>query len=366
MFKNKNLLIYLLLFLILWTTFFVYHKYLQNQLKNQTKILTSEGIDSLEKIILGGIEQWILIRGWDRSNPVVLFLHGGPGAPLFTYARDIGVDARLEQHFVMVYWEQRGTGKAFSRSIPKNSMTIEQFVSDSYELSKMLKHRFGVSKIILVARSWGSLIGLMVVHQYPELFYSYVGIGQMIHPLENDKISYECAIKLAQDFGNQKAITELKKVGYPPYGFEKLNIQRRWLTKVYRKLMAEKFNISRPSHWKKLLSTPEYTFMDILKMGFDPDFSARHLWNEEFYQINLFEQIPKIDVPVYFLAGRYDYFTPSEIVEDYYQKLIAPNEKYLIWFKKSGHNPEREEADKFYDVMINKVLAPIYESSLKR
>jgi pimeloyl-ACP methyl ester carboxylesterase len=359
MLNKKILPIFLLLFLILWTTFFVYHKYLQNQFKNQTRILTSEGIDSLEKITLGGIEQWILIRGWDKSNPVVLFLHGGPGAPLFTYARDIGVGAKLEKHFVMVYWEQRGTGKSFSRSIPKNSMTIEQFVSDCYELSKMLKHRFGVPKIILVARSWGSLIGLMVVHQYPELFYSYVGIGQMIHPLANDKISYEYTIKLAQDFGNQKAITELKKVGYPPYGLEKLNIQRRWLTKFYRKLMAEKFNISRPNHWKKLLSTPEYTFMDILKMGFDPDFSARHLWNEDFYQINLFEQIPQIDIPVYFLAGRYDYFTPSEIIQEYYQELNAPNGKYLIWFDKSGHNPEREEVNKFYDVMVNKVLGEV-------
>ncbi len=359
MLNRKILPFFLLLFLILWTSFFVYHKVLQNQLRNRTKMVTSEGIDSLEKIRLGGIDQWILIRGWNRENPVVLFLHGGPGAPLFTYARDIGVEAKLEQHFVMVYWEQRGTGKSFSRSIPEGSMTIEQLVSDTYQLSKILKDRFQVPKIILVARSWGSLIGLIVIHRYPELFSGYVGISQMIHPLENDKISYQYTIKLAQNFENERALKELKKIGNPPYNLEKLTIQRKWLTKFYRMLMAEKFNISRPNHGKKLLSTPEYTFIDILKMGLDPFFSARHLWNDEFYQINLFEQIPRINIPVYFLTGRYDYFTPSEIVEEYYQKLIAPKGKYLIWFEKSGHNPEREEADKFYDAMVNKVLAEV-------
>ena len=359
MLNNKILSISLLLFCIFWSTFIICHRYLKNRLREKTEITTSKGIDSLEKIRLGGIDQWILIRGWNRFNPVVLFLHGGPGAPLFNYARDVGVEARLEQHFVMVYWEQRGTGKSFYRSIPVESMTIEQFISDTYELSKKLRDRFDVSNIILIARSWGSLIGLMAVHRYPELYSCYVGIGQMIHPLENDKLSYEYTLKLAQDFDNQKAIKQLRKVGYPPYNLEKLNIQRRWLTKFYRKLMAEKFNISRPNHWQKLLSTPEYTFIDIVKMGLDPDFSARHLWDEQFYRINFFKQIPWIDVPVCFLAGRYDYFTPSEIVEKYYQKVIAPKGKHLIWFEKSGHNPEREETDKFYEIIMNQILAVV-------
>ena len=120
MVNKKILSISLLLFCIFWTTFFICHKYLQNRPREQTEITTYKGIDSVEKITLGGIDQWILIRGWNRSNPVVLFLHGGPGAPLFTYARDVGVEARLEQHFVMVYWEQRGTGKSFNWAMMYN------------------------------------------------------------------------------------------------------------------------------------------------------------------------------------------------------------------------------------------------------
>jgi len=132
--KINFLPIVLILFFLLWMSLFVYQKYLQHQVNAETTIRTPNGIDSLEQITLGGIGQWILTRGWDKSNPVLLFLHGGPGAPLFTYAREIGVGAKLEQHFVMVYWEQRGTGKSFSFSIPEASMTIEHFVRDAYEL----------------------------------------------------------------------------------------------------------------------------------------------------------------------------------------------------------------------------------------
>ncbi len=352
--------IILILFIMLWTGFFAYHKYLQNQVNERTNIITPDGISSLEKITLGGIDQWVLIRGWDRSNPVLLFLHGGPGAPLFTYVRDIGVTAKLEQHFVMVYWEQRGTGKSFNPSIPLESMTIEQLISDTFELSKILKDRFKVPRIYIVGRSWGSLIGLLTAKRHPELFYAYVGIGQMVYPLENDSISYQYTLKIAERFGNEEALKSLKKIGNPPYNYEELIIQRKWLTGFYKAIMAEKFNKKRINYRKKLLSTPEYSLIDIFKTGMDPFFSIKCLWNDEFYKINLFEQVPMVEIPVYFLSGRYDYFTPSEIVENYYQKLQASKGKDFIWFEHSGHYPELEELEKFHDVMVNKILGKVY------
>lgn len=355
--KINLLPIFLILFFLLWIAFFAYQKYLQYRVKAETTILAPNSIDSLEKITLGKIDQWIRIRGWDRSNPILLFLHGGPGAPLFTYARDIGGGAKLEQHFVMVYWEQRGTGKSFSLSIPEESMTIEQFVLDTIELAKLLKARFKVPKIFLVARSWGSLVGLIAVSRHPELFYSYVGIGQMLYPLKNDSLSYQYTIEIARNMDHKEALKELKKIGCPPYNYQDLLIQRKWLTSFYEKIMLIKFNTSQPNSRTRLLSTPEYSFIDILKMGMHPYFSIKHLWNDDFYRINLFEQIPQLEVPVYFFVGRYDYFTPSEIAESYYQKLIAPKGKHLIWFEKSGHKPEIEEPDKFNDVMLNQVLA---------
>ena len=337
----------------------IYQKKLQQTVQDKSGILTPNGINSLEKITLGGLDQWILIRGWDKSNPVLLFLHGGPGAPLFTYARDIGVRARLEQHVVVVYWEQRGTGKSFFHSIPKESMTIDQFVFDTCELAEMLKNRFGKQKIVLVGRSWGSLIGLLAVQQQPELFSAYVGIGQMIYPLQNDSLSFEQTLEMAKKIGDKKAIKELLEIGYPPYDYKELFIQRRWLTAFYHQFMSKKFDRKRPNYWKRLLSTPEYTLFDIFKMGQDPFFSIKHLWNNDLYKINLFEQVPLLDIPVWFLAGRYDYFTPSELVERYYQDVKAPHGKSLVWFEESGHEPELQEPEKFQRFMINHVLTKI-------
>ena len=350
----------LIFFIVLWTGFFAYHKYLQNQVKKRTDIIKPKGINSLEKINLGGIDQWVLIRGWEKSNPVLLFLHGGPGAPLFTYAREIGVTAKLEQNFVMVYWEQRGTGKSFSHSIPLESMTIEQLISDTFELSKILIDRFKVPRIYIVGRSWGSLIGLLTAKRHPELFYAYIGIGQMVYPLENDSISYQYTLKIAERFRNEEALKDLKKIGDPPYGYEELIIQRKWLTGFYEVMMAEKFNKKRINYRKKLLSTPEYSLIDIFKMGMDPLFSIKCLWNNEFYKVNLSNEVPQIGIPVFFLAGRYDYFTPSEIIENYYQKLHASKGKYFIWFEHSGHYPELEEPEKFHDVMVNKILGRVH------
>jgi pimeloyl-ACP methyl ester carboxylesterase len=346
----------LALFILLWLLLFAYQKHLQDQVRKKTAITTPNGINSMEKVTLGGIEQWILIRGRDQSAPLLLFLHGGPGAPLFPYARDLGVKAKLEQHFVMVYWEQRGSGKSFSPAIPPESMTIEQLVADTHQLTTLLQKRFDAPKIFLIGRSFGSLVGILTVKDHPELYYAYIGIGQLVAPLENDSISCQFTLKTAARLRNEKALQELKEIGFPPYTYKELIIQRKWLTKFDEKMMAHRFNKKSVNYRKKLLSTPEYTLIDIFKMGLDPFFSTRHLWNEKLYRINLFQQVPRLEIPLYFLAGRYDYFTPSEIVEEYYHKLNAPEGKELIWFENSAHEPEMDQPEKFYDVMVNKVL----------
>ena len=349
--RKYYLLIALVGFALVWALLFTYQKYLQSQIRGQTDIFSLNGINSLQKITLGGVEQWLLIRGWDRSNPVLLFLHGGPGAPLFSYARKIGFDTGLEKHFVMVYWEQRGTGKSFSLSLPDESMTVRQFVSDCYKLSDFLCDQFKVKKIYLVGRSWGSLIGLLTVNIHPELFHAFIGIGQLVHPLRNDSLSYNYTVQLVRRYGTAADIKDVKSIGYPPYNRDQVLRQRKWLTKFEQIQMREKPDRHRYDYRTQLLSTPEYSLSDVLLMGIDPLYSFKHLWNEQFYRINLFEQVPEIGVPVYFLQGRYDYFSPGELVVKYYNRLQAPNGKRLIWFEASGHEPEFTEPEKFRDVL---------------
>jgi len=328
-------------------------------MSKKTEILGPNGIHTLDKVNLNGLEQWILIRSWDQSNPVLLYLHGGPGAPLFCNARDIGFRTSLEHKFTMVYWEQRGTGKSFSLNIPEKTMTVEQLISDTHELTLMLLERLKVQKILLVGKSFGSLIGILTVNKFPELYSAYVGIGQIVYPLKSDSISYEYTLELAKKFEHEEALAELSKIGYPPYRFDETLLLSKWLTKFDQMILNRKFNKKPVKYYYKLLSTPEYTLIDIFKMGIDPYFSLRNLWDENIYKINIPEKIQTIDVPVFFIAGRHDYFVSSQLAEKFYHKLTDTKGKYFIWFEQSSHEPELDEPNKFRSVFFDQVYSVI-------
>jgi pimeloyl-ACP methyl ester carboxylesterase len=343
------------LFLIGLVLFFMAHFYLKSKTRLETKITTAKGIDSLFAIQLDGIEQWINIRGEDRDNPVILFLHGGPGAPLFPGIQDIGVKTGLEKSYVMVYWEQPGTGKSSDPDIPDSIMTINKLVSYTGEIGQYLKDKFTGDNLFLLARSWGSVIGLLSVKKYPEMFTAYLSIGQLVVPLKNDQLSYQFTLELAKKYDRQAAIEELRTLGSPPFSPDRIIIQRRWLTEFYRKFMEEKFNVHKQNQLIKLLSTPEYSIIDIVKMGQDPFFSIRHLWNDNFYNIDFFKQVSTLPIPVVFITGKYDYFTPPQLTRKYYHKVQAPAGKELIIFQKSGHHPELEQPQKFKRIINNKL-----------
>jgi pimeloyl-ACP methyl ester carboxylesterase len=355
----------LILFILFWAGLILYQKHLQNKVREKYKITAPTAIDTLQKVNLGGIDQWCLIRGWDKSNPVLLYLHGGPGGPLFPRVRTIESLTDLVKHFIMVYWEQRGTGKSYYSDIPIESMTISQFTADIYELTQFLKSKFGVPKIYLLGVSWGSLIGMLAAHQHPESYYAFIGVGQSIRPLENDRITYQFCLETARKNEDKNAMNELETIGSPPYDYRKLIIQRKWLTRFEKMILSENGIQNHPQFntVEKLLSTPEYSLWDILSMGLEPYFSLKYLWNEEFYRIDLFNEIPEINIPVYFFMGRHDYITSGLIAGKYYEQLIAPEGKKLIWFEKSGHEPYFQEPGKFHNVMINVVLK---ETSLKQ
>ena len=346
---------FIVLFIIGLTVFFIAHFYLKSKTRLETKIKTVKGIDSLFAIQLDGIEQWINIRGEERDNPVILFLHGGPGAPLFPGIQEIGVKTGLEKSYVMVYWEQPGTGKSFDQDIPDSIMAINKLVSYTGNIARYLIDKFDRDNIFIMARSWGSVIGLLSVKKYPEIFEAYISIGQLVDPLKNDRLSYQFTLELAKKYNNQAAIDELRNLGSPPFNPDQIIIQRSRLTKFYRRFMEQKFNVHKQNQLIKLLSTPEYSIIDIIKMGKDPFFSIKHLWNENFYDINFFQQVQTIPIPVVFITGKYDYFTPPELTEKYYQILEAPAGKELIRFEQSGHHPELEQPQKFKRILNNKL-----------
>lgn len=319
-------------------------------------ISSPQGIAVLDEIELGGVKQWILVRGEDVENPILLFLHGGPGSP--EMATHHAFMTGLESHFVVVHWDQRGAGKSYHVSIPESSMTIERFIEDAHLLTGHLKERFGRHKIYIMGHSWGSVLGTLTVDRYPEDYYAYIGIGQVVDLVRNEKISYEYVIKEAEERDKPLAKMHLKMIGGPPYdNVIELAIQRQYLQKFGGgpARSQETYN----KIYRAGAKAPEYTLLGHIKMARGTIYSTRQMW-PELMTVDLLDTVPRIDVPVYFLHGRHDYNTPWELCQEYYNKLEAPEGKTLIWFEESAHSPNLEEPRKFERVLEDKVLPETY------
>jgi len=305
------------------------------------------GINLEERVKIGGTEQWILIRGADINKPVLLLIHGGPGTPelgLFRY-----YNSELENHFVVVYWDQRGAGKSYSKKLAQEPMHISQFVDDVCELSGYLCDKFGRERIGLLGHSWGTLIGMLAVAKTPERFYGYIGAGQVADMPAGELISYRYALDMAQKAGNRKAVRQLRKIGEPVKGVYKrklagTNIARRWVLYYGGMVCGKKSN---REFARKTFGAREYSLRDKWRYikGFSMQ-SKNRMVVDEFLQYDLTERVKAVETPVYFFLGRHDYTIPATVAADYFAKLKAP-EKGLVWFERSGHLLPFEEPEKF-------------------
>jgi len=251
--------------------------YEQNRVAARIEITTPNGIDSLEKIKLGGVDQWIFIRGWDRTKPLLLFIHGGPGFPEMPFAH---VNAALEKDFVVVHWDQRGAGKSYPA--PNESLDIEHFVSDARELSDLLLKRFGAQKLFLVGHSWGSLIGALTAARNPDRFFAYVGISQFADAPESERMMYRFAVEQAEQMSNARASSELKRIGPPPYeSMGDFRTMKRWVKKFSERDYRP---MSRWQFARLALASPVYSWRDLANLAWGARTSFEELWREVFYK----------------------------------------------------------------------------------
>jgi pimeloyl-ACP methyl ester carboxylesterase len=173
------------------------------------------GVAELVTVPIGGHEQTIMLRGASEESPVLLFLEGGPGGTGIGRIRNAG-DA-LEQDFVVAVWDQRGTGKSYDQLEPTSTLTLEQMVDDTLEVSDYLRSRFDQQKIYLVGSSWGTTLGVLAVQRHPEKFHAYVGTGQMVDQFETDELMYAESLADAETRGDDAAAATLRDLGPPPY-----------------------------------------------------------------------------------------------------------------------------------------------------
>jgi pimeloyl-ACP methyl ester carboxylesterase len=315
---------------------------------------TSElAVASLEFIKLNGAKQCLMIRGHNVNNPIILYIHGGPGTPELPLIRHY--NSELEKKFTVVYWEQRGAGKSLRNIFNNDDLQISQFVDDGYELSKYLIKRFGKEKIFIMGHSWGTIISVKLIVKHPELYFAYAGIGQVVCAKNGEELSYKYALAKAVESKNQKAIKELQRINNPPYltidnnknWYKQLMTERKWLTYFGGVLHGQKnFN----SLIKIYLQAAEYSLLDVARFAIGSSQSLKKLW-PKMLETNLIDEGTDFKIPIYLLEGKFDYNCPTELAFDYFEKITAPKKEFIL-FEESAHNPNFEESVKFNNKII--------------
>jgi pimeloyl-ACP methyl ester carboxylesterase len=289
----------------------------------QYAITSPRGIDEGRYVSIGGIQQWVTIRGWDRKNPVLLFVHGGPGDVTnpWTYV----IFAPWEKHFTVVQWDERGAGRTLEKSGPAvaPTMTVDRMVRDGIELAEYLRRHLGKKKIVIVGHSFGSILGTMMARRRPDLFSAYVGTGQVADATKSYVVAYAELVRKAQSLGNQQAIAELRRVGPPPYASGTgYGVQRKWANAF------EGADAFLPGTIGLQLVAPGGSVEGINDDAAGEVLSAGRLVP----QTSSLE--PKdlglnFSIPIYFIDGADDFTTPVPLARSYLNTLRAPRKAFV-------------------------------------
>ncbi len=297
-----------------------------------------QSVSSLERQEIGGVQQWILVRGQDRTKPVLLFLHGGPGMPAMFLAH--AFQRELEGDFVVVHWDRRGAGKSFDAAAQTTTLSVSQTLEDTYELTRTLRARFHQERIYLVGHSWGSYLGLLAVQRHPEYYAAFVGMGQLAGTrAEVDSLRRELVHQAATRIGDKELRARAEDA-------------TRAITEDDLFHAGGQLYASR-SFWPILMTglrASEYTLRDALNVKRGADLVARRM-KYDVVPKPLEGEVHEVGVPVFFFLGRHDFNTPSALAAEYLDRLKAPL-KGLVWFEESAHFPFFEQADLFRREMV--------------
>ena len=312
-------------------------------------------IDEHKKLALNGTTLDFRIRGTKEDNPVLLFLHGGPGVCDRHFVLED--QAALADVATLVCFDQRGAGKSYTSEQAKQHMNTELVLSDAIAALDWLRARFGQEKIYLVGHSYGSYLGVLLASRVPEKIAAYIGLGQLVNGAENERISYEFVLGEATKRNDTKALNALARIGWPVDGYyrslDDLTVQRNLMTKYGGAAHGKKESMI-TSMVLPILRSPEYTLFDIAGYAKGAYYNLRELWKEVI--ATKFDQtVTRLSVPVFITQGRHDRNTPSELAKAWFDALDAP-QKQWIWFEESAHSPIREEKEKWNQTIRARVL----------
>ena len=333
----------------------------QKILRDVRRVTSPQGIEETRAVHIGGIEQWISVRGHDRRNPILLFVHGGPASTEMPVSWLY--QSGWEDYFTVVQWDQRGAGKTYvanDAAKVEPTITQERMVADGEELVAWLRANYGKRKVFVLGHSWGSIIGLEVARRHPDWLHAYIGMGQMIHGRDNERLGYEWALAAARADHDDQAVKELQAIAPYPRADGSVSVaqiiaQRTWVI-----------------HYGGLTwGRPDFDYaQDAAK--FSPEYSRKELSPEDGIGESLPRLLPammaydvrgvtRMDCPVFIFAGAHDYETPSALAEAWLAALQAPR-KGLVRFENSAHMMELEEPGKMLVHLVRDVR-PIAEEA---
>ncbi len=311
-------------------------------------------IDEIRKVPLGGLAQKIHIRGEKLANPVLLFLHGGPGIS----NRDsvINREKDLCDAFTIVAWDQRGTGGSYWGA-KRETLNKDQAIQDAAELVEYLCRELGKEKIFIWGGSWGTELGTYLCYRHPQHIAGYVGSGQLVNGALNEEISYDFAMAEAQKAGDEESVRILKQIGRPVNGcyrqvFKGMMAQRRIMKKYGGHSMKK------GTYWSDtalpLLRSKEFSLTDKIGLARGYKKCLTYMWPSTI-QCDFTTECTRFEMPFYIFQGRHDNNTPSALVQSYFDSIQAPD-KDLIWFEHSAHGPMAEEPEKYKKLLREKLL----------
>lgn len=330
--------------------FRAYHSY-------KARIDTENGIQESVYVEIGGIEQYLQIRGEDRENPVILWLHGGPGFPL-TYLNYV-YQTGLEKDYTVVCWEQRGCGRTYYKNESRGEINIEQMLSDTDEIVDYLRERFGREKIIVMGQSWGTALGMNYIHLHPEKVAAYIGVGQATNFSRGKIYAAECAVKKAAENGNTNDVSLLER-GIASLtaadSFEKTDVKLlEEMIAVSLKYLKCGGEMSGLEQIFSALTAPEMSWNDAKWFLFASNTrnilsSQGDLMDYLYFQFDITDFSDEYDLPICFIQGAGDWITPTDMAADYYSAISSKQKKMTI-INNAGHTPFLDSPEQFCEAV---------------
>lgn len=331
--------------IILAAIFLAYCSYRYNMVM---EVDTSVGINEGMYEAIGGTQQWIQIRGKDRSNPVILWLNGGPG---FSTIPQTFFHVPMEKDFTVVMWDQRGEGKSYAFTGPSiaPTMTIDRMAADGVKLAEFLRQHLGVQRIVIMGHSWGSILGVRMAQMRPDLFSAYIGTGQVVSLREAMELEYPSILDMARNSENEQAVKELEAAGPPPYSkISDYIIPIRW---------ANAFDAVAPSaSGRRNTFAAIWAFFRLFALT---DKSVREgiaFSQNLMLEPMLDEVVPELgtdfEIPVFFIQGSEDKLSPTSMVRQYYNSISAPAKKMIV-LDNAGHLAILRNRDMFRDALLD-------------